>query len=99
MKAWHTQTSDGEHQQIVFAETRGQAVQKSEAYGWTDYTDVRATRANYADGYENVKEKQFRTMQLQNGWWFECRGCSIGVTEEDRYIVDEKGFVYCGICQ
>jgi len=36
LKAWHVKDLEGEHQQIVFAEKRGEAITKSEAYWWGD---------------------------------------------------------------
>lgn len=58
MKAWHVQDNNAEKQEIIFAETRGKAIVKSEAYSFEgDYTRVRAKRAEYADGLENDYEK------------------------------------------
>ncbi|WP_345911033.1 hypothetical protein [Bacillus altitudinis] len=97
MKAWHVQDKYGEHQQIIFADKRSEAIAKSEAKGWCHFIDIRAKRAKYADDL-NTKPVKLIQAQLENGWWFECCGsCSNHVTIDDKHsIVD--GFIYCGEC-
>lgn len=98
MKAWHVQEKDGENQEVVFAETRSEAIKKSEALGWVDYIDVRAKRAPYADGLEK-DHVQVRVAQLENGWWFECSGdgCHRQVTSDEKYSIASDS-VYCEAC-
>lgn len=96
MKAWHVQEKDGSNQEIVFAKTRTEAIQKSEAIGWSDYIDIRAKRAKYADGLNDDTSKLLE-VQLENGWWIECKNCHKQVTNEDKYII-EKDAVYCEVC-
>lgn len=96
MKAWHTQDTQGEYQEIIYAETRGKAIMKSEALYWDDYTNVRATRAKYADGLEDNYEALLKA-QLDNGWWIECYDCSYPITEEDVYKIKHNA-VFCKKC-
>lgn len=97
MKAWHTQDTQCEYQEIIFAETRGKAIVKSEAYSFEgDYTKVRATRASYADGLEDSFEELLQA-QLDNGWWIECSDCPTQVTEEDEYELKYNA-VFCEKC-
>lgn len=88
MKAWHVQEKDGEHQEIIFAETRTEAIRKSEAIGWTDYIAVRAKRAPYADGLM-TEPVNLKVAQLENGWWFECHGtkCTKQITSDDKHSI------------
>ncbi|MCC2250058.1 hypothetical protein JUJ52_08770 [Virgibacillus sp. AGTR] len=100
MKAWHTQDINGEMQEIVFAETRAKAIYQSEAYGWTDYINVRIKRARYADGLEG-NPKQLKQSMLENGWWFECDSCLTHVDIENlinQPIVTNNGKVMCDTC-
>ncbi|MGR5964145.1 hypothetical protein ACT7DB_06935 [Bacillus cereus] len=96
MKAYHVQSSDGEHQEIVFAETTGKAKMKSEASGWCEYTEVRANRVKEFDQYSGLGYVPKEAM-LKNGWWFECEKCSTTCTEEDAVVIDEK--VFCEKCR
>jgi hypothetical protein len=97
MKAWHVQDSDGEHQEVVFADKRNEAIYISEAYGWADYINVRAKRAKYADGLENESKDKILQVLLENGWWFECGNCYTQVTEEDKFSI-QNGHVFCEKC-
>lgn len=98
MKAWYVQDNEGEYQEIVFADKRSDAIQKSEAIGWTEYINVRAKRAKYADGLENEPEKLIQ-IQLENGWWLECRSgkCTNQICEETNYTIANNE-VYCEEC-
>jgi hypothetical protein len=97
LKAWHVQDKDGEFQQIVFANKRHEAIDKSEARGWADYIDVRAKRAKYADGLESEPDKLIKS-QLNNSWWLECHGnCRSHVTQDDQYTI-KGGHIYCEVC-
>lgn len=98
MKAWHVQEKDGDHQEIIFAETRADAITQSEARGWADYIDIRANHAPYADGLEECPE-QLKVAQLENGWWFACSGekCNRQVTNEETYAVNGNR-VLCAEC-
>lgn len=98
MKAWHTSDPDGENQEIIFEETRGKAIMKSEAYSSTgDFTKVRAVRADYVDGMENDYEKMLQAL-IDNGWWVECGVCSKTLDENDKYVIKNKN-VYCAVCK
>lgn len=98
MKAWHVQDNEGEYQQIIFAEKRSEAIQKSEAIGWTEYVNVRAKRAKYCDDLEKEPCAIIQA-QLDNGWWLECHGdkCSKQVTIDDKYTIID-GHIYCEEC-
>lgn len=98
MKAWHVQDTDGEHQEIVFAEKRSEAIYKSEASGWTEYINVRAKRAKYCDDLEKEPSAIIQA-QLDNYWWLECHGgkCTKQVTIDDKYSIID-GHVYCEEC-
>ncbi len=97
MKAWHVQDTQGERQEIIFAETRGKAITQSEAYSWDgEYTEVRATRAEYADGLEGDYE-QLLQAKLDNCWWIECSDCNYPVTEDDDYEIKHQA-VFCKKC-
>ncbi|WP_339236852.1 hypothetical protein [Oceanobacillus sp. FSL W7-1281] len=98
MKAWHVQDTQCEHQEIIFAEKRSKAMSQSEAYSLEgEWTNVRARRAEYADGLENNPDEVIKA-SIQNGWWYECFGCSNLVTEEKKYLI-RAGRVYCENCQ
>lgn len=97
MKAWHVQDTDGEMQEVVFAEKRSEAIYKSEAYRWTDYINVRVKRAKYADGLENEPKDKILQVLLDNGWWFECGNCFTHVTDEDSFFI-QNGHVFCEKC-
>lgn len=101
MKCYLTQDINGEHQELVFAQKRPEAVLKSEAYQWEgDYINVRATREPEFDKYadQGYVPKQ---VLLNNGWWFECYGrkaigrCCKPLTIEDNPLVVNE-HVYCG---
>lgn len=97
MKAWQVQNKEGEMQQIVFADKRSEAIYKSEAIGWTEYINVRAKRAKYADDLENQPSKLIQA-QLDNGWWHECHGnCRSRVTEDDKCKIVGSS-IYCEEC-
>ena len=101
MKAWRVQDKDGEMQEIVFADTRHKAIYKSEANGWTEYINVRAKRAKFADGLED-KPKKLTQVMLENGWYFECGKClkqvDIDTLMDLNKNVSEKGEVVCDTC-
>ena len=101
MKCYHTFDKDGEHQELVFAQKRSDAILKSEAYQWEgDYIGVRTTRKPEYDKYaeQGYVPKQ---VLLSDGWWFECYGrkaigrCCKPLTIEDSPIVVNE-HVYCG---
>ncbi|MEB5480884.1 hypothetical protein P8825_15065 [Shouchella clausii] len=98
MKAWHVQDTQGDYQQIVFAEKRSEAIQASDAISWVGYIDVRARRAPYADNLHE-SSKELKKQLLLNGWWFECGKCSSIVTIDDIENADqnvtENGNVFC----
>ncbi|MGD6876925.1 hypothetical protein [Bacillus infantis] len=98
MKAWHVQDNEGEYQEIVFASNRRDAIYKSEAFGWTEYINVRARRAKYADGL-NTEPVKLLQVQLENDWWMECHGgkCTRQLTIEDKYTITD-GYIYCENC-
>lgn len=102
MKCYHVQNKDAEHQQLVFAEKRSQAILKSEAYEWEgEYIGVQAIRKPEYDKYadQGYVPKQ---VLLNDGWWFECYGdkapsvrCCKPLTIEDGPLVVNE-HVYCG---
>lgn len=96
IKAYWTTDSQGENQQIIFAESRAQAIYKSEAYQWgEDYIGVRVKRMKDLDQFASLGYVP-KSALLEKGWWFECCGykCSKHVTEDDSpVIVDE--YVFC----
>lgn len=98
MKAWHVQDINGEYQEIVFGDKRSEAINKSEAIGWTEYINVRAKRAKYCDDLEK-EPCAIVQAQIDNGWWIECHGgkCTKPVTIDDKYTVVD-GYVYCEDC-
>ncbi len=101
MKAYWTQDSQGENQEIIFAETRSKAIMQSQAYEWGgDYTGVAARRKSIFDQYAKQGFVPKEAL-LKDGWWFECHGynkngirCCKHLTVEDKpLVVDEH--VYC----
>ena len=100
MKCFHVEETDGEHQQIVFAESRSKAIISSEAYEWSGrYIEVRAIRK---PDYDKYAEQGYVPKQvlLNDGWWFECHGrreigrCCKPLTNDDNPIVVNE-HVYC----
>lgn len=98
MKAWHVQDSQGEYQEIIFAEKRSEAIYKSEAMGWTEYINIRAKRAKYCDDLEKDTCAIIQA-QIDNDWWIECHGnkCTNSVTMDDKYTIID-GYIYCKDC-
>ena len=98
MKAWHVQDTEGERQQIIFAKKRSDAIQKSEAIGWTEFINVRAKRAKYCDDLEKEPCAIIQA-QLEHGWWLECNSnkCVKQLTIEDEYAIID-GRIYCEKC-
>lgn len=85
MKAWVLENlkDDDAGISLVFADTRNEA--KKQAYYDSCYafqhdlepekwTDIRATRAQYADDMENESEDFIMLRLVENGWWFRING-------------------------
>lgn len=101
IKCFHVQNYEGDHQEHIFAESRGKAIAQSEAYGWDgEFTKVQAVRKPEYDKYcsQGYVPKE---VLLEDGWWFECCGrneqghrCCKQLTIEDNPIVVDD-HVYC----
>lgn len=100
MKCYLTSTADGEHQELVFAEKRSDAIRKSEAIEWDVYINVRAIRK---PDYDQYAEQRYvpKEVLIRDGWWFECYGynergnnCCKVLTAEDKPLVWDD-HVYC----
>lgn len=101
MKCYLTSTADGEHQELVFAEKRSDAIRKSEAIQWDEYINVRAVRQ---PDYDKYAEQRYvpKEVLIQDGWWFECYGvnergfnCFKHLTADDKPLIKYE-HVYCG---
>jgi hypothetical protein len=95
MKAYHVFDVDGEIHEVIFAETRGKAIRKSEAYFATgDWTAVRARRAPEFDPYfdKPIPDEVY----LKAGWSLECPRYYKPVTEDDALLVEDVA--YCEDC-
>lgn len=65
---------------LVFAESANKAKSKGkcrEELDGIEYVSLRATRAKYADGYENATDRELMILNIQNGWWYEIGGVRI----------------------
>ena len=107
-KAYIVSDKWNDNSTVVFAESVGKA--KSEAlcdaeFSWFDYTfvELRASRMKEWDKYAETKKIPISEL-LKQGWWFECKGCSKQITEDDiisgdAVIYDEqrKDFVQGGV--
>lgn len=108
LKAYIVSDKWNENFTVVFAESNGKA--KSEAlydeeFSWFDYTfvELRARRMKEWDKFAEKKKIPISEL-LKQGWWFECKGCSKQITEDDivsgdAVIIDElrKDFVQGGV--
>ena len=94
MKAWQVEDKycyEG-HCELVFAETRGKAILKSEAYGMSgEYIDMRAIRLDFLDDKEDMPEREKQILLIRNGWWFEIRGGRID--EDNLDLAIEMGWI------
>lgn len=74
---------------LVFAENANQAkniangLEEMDSY---DYVNMRARRAKYADGYENVSQRELMHLKVRNGWWYEIDGHHIDSDNLDEMI-------------
>ena len=101
LKCYHMSDLEGEHQQLIFAENRSQAIIRSDAYQWDgDYIRVRAIRQPQYDAYAQLGSVP-KEILLEDGWWFECHGddehgrrcCKVLTIEDEPLVVDD--LVYC----
>lgn len=86
MKAWIIEdTADYDKgQRLVFADkvslakvqafTDNGRIYHGESLEPDSWTDIRATRAKYADDMENEKELDIVVRLIENGWWFDIGG-------------------------
>lgn len=69
-----TENVHREASKLVFAETAEAAKSKAfkdEIFDNVEYTDLRVTRAKFADGQEDKTERELLVLCLRNGWWTE----------------------------
>lgn len=92
MKAWKVEDpycTEG-YCEVVFAETRGKAIQQSDAYGMSgEYTDMKATRLKFLDDKEGMPERERQILLIRHGWWYEINGSRIDEDNLEEAI--EKG--------
>lgn len=96
-KAWFIIHKEDDYGEIVFADTRGKAIYKSEAYGEGDFTNIRATRLPKMDGKPNTDENCYLA-----GLQVFCKGsCEEIAADWDNGgdpFFDEKGRAWCSSC-
>ncbi len=101
MKCWWVSDASYDWQQIIFADTKHEAIYQSDGYeNGSEYIEMRARRKKEWDKYA---EQGFvpKEVLLEDGWWFECYGynengrrCWKHLTIDDKpLVVDNK--VYC----
>lgn len=89
-----TESVSWEASVLVFAETANQAKSAAKAHDIMDgfdYVDMRAKRAEWADGHENDSENELIRLQIRNGWWFEIGDHFIDSDNVDEMI--EQGII------
>lgn len=105
MKAYHVYEKSEDPEDgmgIVFAHTATEArylawrgaVDRDVSILAEEYTDIRARRAPWADGYAEVGHIPLRAY-LENGWVWMCRNCDRYVGLEDLGGVTEKDEPLC----
>lgn len=70
---------------LVFAESATEAKTlafKDEIFANIDYTDLRATRAKFADNHEQATEQELLVLCVRNGW--------VITTKDAEYITKEN---------
>lgn len=109
-KAWRVITGYREHEQLIYASSREDAIRQSKAFKEKFKYLIEAERVSYADGLEDNPHELYKTL-LQNGWILDCRGCGseVGGKISDHVTVEGKPFcrtayvtsegdVLCGDC-
>lgn len=97
MKAWHISADGAEYEEVVLADTRGQAIYRSTIYleGHYSFTEIRAKRYPKFDGDIPPTPKQLH----DDGWRFECAGCGTPIHRDYENL---GAFVYgrpnCSLC-
>jgi hypothetical protein len=97
MKAFFVINKHDDSGEVVFAETRGNAIYKSEVYIESDYTDIRATRLPKMDDKPLTDENIYLA-----GLIVSCNGHCYGPAADwenggDPFF-DEKGRAWCSDC-
>lgn len=80
MKAWEVLDKDGkdEFSEFVFADTRSDAILKSEAYQESKrYLDLTAVRLRVLDDKESLTENERIVILIREGWVFDIEGRQI----------------------
>jgi len=99
MKCFLVDCEQDEGSQLYFAETANQAKCYAANEAGIDYVEVTSCRRRpqydqYAPGPVPTK------VLIEDGWWFECSGCSRHVSDDESYDYDEDkpldGPVYRG---
>lgn len=80
-----------ENSALVFAESPSKA--KLQALGTDNlcdynYINLRAKRAQYADGKENASARDLMVLNIQNGWWYEIDGQRIDSDNLEEALVN-----------
>lgn len=96
-KAWFVIHKEDDYGEIVFAESRGRAIYKSEAYQEGDFTDIRATRLPKMDGKPNTDLNAYLA-----GLLVFCKGHCEEIAADwenggDPFF-DENGRAFCSDC-
>jgi hypothetical protein len=109
-RAWYTfvrgQQGPDEHDELVFAPSRSQAIYKSDAYFWCgEWIEVGAVRVPFFDRWADPASPgpTDRDM-LEGGWSVWCYGCNNAYLSEgdaldgEAFIDPETGGVFCEAC-
>jgi hypothetical protein len=99
VKAWAVNDIDRDIQEVIFAETIGQAKSHSEMFlsGTCDFTDLRASRAPEFDDLcgTTITDRDY----LARGWWVEC-SCGRQLDPLGPVVYDRAGNAFCSnICK
>ena len=91
LKAYLVDTGDDEGAQIYFASTPGRA--KAQAAGEDGIKFVEVGSCKRMPQFDQYAETGIPAKAyIENGWWFECWGCSLRCSEEmDEDVEDDEG--------
>ena len=95
MKAWVVldKECDEGYQEYVFADTRGEAILKSEAFGDSGvFINMRARRLKCLDNKEHLPENEKKRILIrEESWWWNIGNDTITEDNLDEFI--EKGLI------
>jgi hypothetical protein len=107
-RAWHVSNiydDDHEHDEIVYATSRGQAIHYSEGLAYCqDWTEMRAVRAPEFDKFAPDDVPGPTDLEyVERGWSVWCHKCQDGPyrdynLEDGDAFADPRGRLFCAAC-